>query len=777
MIDTEQESCPYLPSDWEIPIDLSRITPKYIIDIFKQSIGYYSLFRTKTFNQYEYWDFKCRFGGRCRAKKNNTLKKYKCKSFIRLKVDHVISKVMLVEGNFEHTHPISEDFYRNWLGPSDSTCKQIIDLTKQNEDAAYIRRKISESVCARKFYDIRRSYLKSRDVDTIKTINSIINKLSPRFESRLHLDKTNNQILATTFVSRRFKNKIIARDILQMDDIMMTNYTSMPILNFLFIAENNNSQILGFSIMSCKEKEIFDLILNDIKKIVGTPRILIIDRLKAQKAAVLTIMPETITIFCKIHMIRSVEQTFGPQSIPYKLFYKFIENQISRDEYIECLRRAESNLCNHKRAIHSLIDDIDCYDPNVLSSLCLRGQRTTNAVEGFNGNIRDRLYGKRDIETVIDILDHLATEYAWRSEKMLTEIDNNIYSGNFLGSVAVEKLEKEVEISKNAKKQIMDGNASIELLKWINEKNCSCDTKKEYGLPCIHDIINRLDRQTPLINTSEIPEIYIKKINQLQVSEESFNEVIEHEIPESNCFDLSYSPLTRAFEEVASVVQRNDKVKELVIKLFNELKDIDIHLFPGRKRSRPANLIRRAGRKSQKRHYACSICGQTGHNKATCTNLRKESEHENELADNEMNEDTQSNIASTMNNNNTNIHINIGNGELLLDLSPKELEILESLSIEKLNLFQRYPVFHQFIFDIGRKKDPHDIEILNGVYYAQWKAVKEFVQNESVDISNEFGIIQLIYMMNYDQKLEDNDLLNHISELTLYLETLPSDSF
>ena len=55
--------------------------------------------------------------------------------------------------------------------------------------------------------------------------------------------------------------------------------------------------------------------------------------------------------------------------------------------------------------------------------------------------------------------------------------------------------------------------------------------------------------------------------------------------------------------------------------------------------------------------------------------------------------------------------------------------------------------------------------------------MKEFVQNESVDISNEFGIIQLIYMMNYDQKLEDNDLLNHISELTLYLETLPSDSF
>ena len=192
---------------------------------------------------------------------------------------------------------------------------------------------------------------------------------------------------------------------------MMTNEDDLPILNYSFKDENDNSQILGFSIMSSKEKDIFLTVMNDLKQFVGSPRVVIVDRLKAQESAIRELMPKTIVIFCRIHMIRSVEQTFGPQSIPYKLFHKFIDGLISRDEYIEGLKNAESS-CKHKRAIQALIADIDCYDPLILLNLQLRGQRTTNVVEGLNGNIRDRLDGKRDISTVIEILDRLATEYA-----------------------------------------------------------------------------------------------------------------------------------------------------------------------------------------------------------------------------------------------------------------------------------------------------------------------------------------------------------------------------
>lgn len=777
---------PSLLINCEVTIDLKDISPSDLQEIFKQNVGHYKLSRTKVFGQYEYWDFTCRFGGRCRAKKNRTLKQYQCKSFIRLKVDHNLSKIILVEGNFIHSHPLSQDFYNSWLGPSKSTRNQIITYTKQGESAAYIRRKITESVSARKFYDIRRSYLNSREIDTIKTIQSIIHNLLEKYEIKLHMNKSNNQILEVTFISRMFKNKIIAKDILQIDDIMMTNDYDMPILNLLFIDENNNSQILGFSIMSSKEKEIFKFILDDVKSIIGTPRVVIIDRLKAQKAAIEEIMPNTTIVFCKVHMIRSIEQTFGPQSIIYKLFHKFIENQISRNYYIDSLNHAMMNSSKNKRAIQALIDEIDCYDPGTLLSLCLREQRTTNAIEGLNGNIRQRLEGKQDIETVINILDHLVYEFAWRSEKMLVEIDSNIYKGNVLGLVAVDKLKNEVEIAKKTKKQIMDGKANIELLKWINDRNCKCIAKIEYGLPCVHDIVNRLDKQNPLITENEIPEIYFKKLYQTQESNTFQNEIIEHEIHEVTHYDLSYSPLTRAFEEIASVVQRNDKVKELVVKLFNELKDIDLNLFSGRKRTRPANLIRRSGRKSQKRHYSCSICGRPGHNKATCPNLQKknlgekETFEEEEINENEcieMRKESSEDDFYEFDEKNTKVQINIDNGELLLNLTSEELKILESLSLEQLNLYQRYPIFHEFLLAIGRKKNPKDIETLNGIYYTQWKTVKEFVQNQCLDDYNEIGIIQLIYVMNYGQRLEDHDMLNHISQLTLYLETVPSDSF
>ena len=434
---------------WDIYNDTEGnvITPKAIIEILREKVGYYYIDRTKTYDNCEYWELKCRFGGRCRAKVRNTLKKYNCNSYLKFKIEHSSKRVILIDSNFTHTHPITVDFYRSWLGPSESTRKKIIELTKQNENASYIRRKIEEAVSSRRFYDIRRSYLTSRNNQTITELEKAIDKLKDRFETVIHLDKVENHFIAATFISIRYKEKEISRDIIQIDDIMMTNEDDLPILNYSFKDENDNSQILGFSIMSSKEKDIFLTVMNDLKQFVGSPRVVIVDRLKAQESAIRELMPKTIVIFCRIHMIRSVEQTFGPQSIPYKLFHKFIDGLISRDEYIEGLKNAESS-CKHKRAIQALIADIDCYDPLILLNLQLRGQRTTNVVEGLNGNIRDRLDGKRDISTVIEILDRLATEYAWRSERYLVEIDHEIYADNVIGSLAVEKLQKEVELAK-----------------------------------------------------------------------------------------------------------------------------------------------------------------------------------------------------------------------------------------------------------------------------------------------------------------------------------------
>ena len=45
----------------------------------------------------------------------------------------------------------------------------------------------------------------------------------------------------------------------------------------------------------------------------------------------------------------------------------------------------------NKRTIKALIDDINCCDPDILLSLCLREHRTTNAIEGLNSNKWERL--------------------------------------------------------------------------------------------------------------------------------------------------------------------------------------------------------------------------------------------------------------------------------------------------------------------------------------------------------------------------------------------------
>ena len=60
---------PSLLINCEVTIDLKDISPSDLQEIFKQNVGHYKLSRTKVFGQYEYWDFTCRFGGRCRTKK------------------------------------------------------------------------------------------------------------------------------------------------------------------------------------------------------------------------------------------------------------------------------------------------------------------------------------------------------------------------------------------------------------------------------------------------------------------------------------------------------------------------------------------------------------------------------------------------------------------------------------------------------------------------------------------------------------------------------------
>lgn len=157
-------------------------------------------------------------------------------------------------------------------------------------------------------------------------------------------------------------------------------------------------------------------------------------------------------------------------------------------------------------------------------------------------------------------------------------------------------------------------------------------------------------------------------------------------------------------------------------------------------------MVQRAGRSRRKRQYTCSICGHSGHNKATCQYNKSNEINNNKDCEEQMNENDKDEILykDDMNFDNSEFQINIHNGDILLNLSATELKALESLSLEQLNLYQRYPVFHEFLLQIAKKKDINDIETLNGIYYSQWKNVKESILYETNDISDEIGLIQLI---------------------------------
>ena len=93
-----------------------------------------------------------------------------------------------------------------------------------------------------------------------------------------------------SFVSKQFWSSPIARDIVQIDDIIGTNIDGFPILNVTFQDENGKIQLLAFSVVKKRDVETFSLFLEDLRQRTGCPRVIVCDRYRPQISAIESVM-------------------------------------------------------------------------------------------------------------------------------------------------------------------------------------------------------------------------------------------------------------------------------------------------------------------------------------------------------------------------------------------------------------------------------------------------------------------------------------------------------
>ena len=283
-----------------------------------------------------------------------------------------------------HNHPLEKIF----LGSKVLllTSKEKADIKKDYQQGLpvwLIRKSKNLDILPQQMYNLIRNERKEIFDDEIQNLRAYLNSISSEYDI---IWKNNNSLLfhSVIIVNSRIKSLPYANDLVMAVDTVCTNRFDYPILAFFVFDENNNSQMLAVSIITSKTEDNFIDIFLSLKAIVGFIRVFIVDRLLSQANAIKKVFPESNIVFCRIHIDRNFKNKMGKKSEVRILFWKFIRQEIMRNEYINELQKILSKTPNSKH-LKKLIDEVDFYDPLIIKNLRIRGHYSTNALEGIFG--------------------------------------------------------------------------------------------------------------------------------------------------------------------------------------------------------------------------------------------------------------------------------------------------------------------------------------------------------------------------------------------------------
>ena len=771
------------------------------------------------------WKYECIFGGRSRNSSNKSKKDYNCNSYIEFTAtrnDKGFTIINFKQANWNHNHPLDKLFLEANGIISDKRIDEIKEMALKGYKAKDIRKKsFAKNIISRKFYDIRRAVKrnlqKNEIADLLKNCENYLNYFNIIHHWKIDTLTKIKKYNGSAFIAKRFSNLPIALDVVFMDDTTCVDQYDFPLITICFEDYNKARQILAFSFIPGREKVHFKSFLQDVKNhIQRSIRVFIIDRWKSQVCAIAEVFPDSNIVFCRIHIFRNIRSVFGDNSKVGSLFNQLIQRTISEETYIEELKKLIKSAKKHKRFLQNLLEEIHSYSPFTIDYLMLRGHRTTNIQEGLFGTLKQ--HTNNDIVPLSELFEIMKDIFVSGVVKSMSEkpeiFPKKVSRLENIGTVAYEILDVEQKEANSRINSAMTHNLNqIQTAEILNEK-CTCSIKHEYGLPCRHDILNNIKNCIkPYIPDNSIPSIYLIPSN-AEEAETNAESLHVDDNPEAE-IDFSYSNIMPKLSKIATHAKKNKDIQKNLIELFENIQSIElgkdyepltIH-EKGRKMGRPSNC----GARRKKRVHHCSICGSSKHNKATChfkkydtndneknnqnnnQNNREEEEEEEAndddiLIENEYNysddeteeydEDDEAKVNINDNDNeeesenmeldesenmelddSENYYINEGN------IIKKHSQIIKSLSPNQLMIINQCPKFEKFLWQIAEHKNSSDRATINGVYYTQYSAIKNYVrlymnENESPEIE----AIKLIFEVNFDKNIP-KELISDILEM------------
>ena len=349
----------------------------------------------------------------------------KCRAFVRVR--RKADATYLISAQWVHNHPVDDEFVSACLRPDKETVRKIQEMTRSGHTCAEIRREVRIPLRPRLLYDIRRSVLKERQAQSAIDLVNLSASMRLRWCVTLHYAGTDaeqspDNLLLISYVSQRFAGSAIAQDIVQMDDINETNSLHLPIFAMTFKDENGNSQILAFAIMTMRNMSSICVFLDDVRHYSGAPRVILVDRLRQQITAIQRVLPKTQIVVCIVHVFRTIHTKLR-RSFPNvtKFFRLLVVGKMTAHEYEGRLGEILRSASRKRPLLQLLIDDLPFYDP--MRQKRMRGQKTTNIVEGFFGVLRGRLADRRpDIVEVVTTINEIYQSWIIQSYREIATI-------------------------------------------------------------------------------------------------------------------------------------------------------------------------------------------------------------------------------------------------------------------------------------------------------------------------------------------------------------------
>lgn len=678
------------------------------------SVGLSSFVNQRTCSGHggSYWYFKCKFGGRTRAHRNDTCKQYHCPAELICFAQPETRQITISYYNDEHMHETTKEFFDAWMRPSIEICQRITELTEQGRSVSDIRSLIGQPITPNIMYEIRRPILSSLRHTSQLLLEQTINKILKRWVVTRHRapEDEGGDIVSLTFVARRFIGNPIAVDIVEMDDAMCTTINPETIhIGLTVIDANGKLQLVAFGITNGKEQHNFERFLIDVRESLGAVRVFVVDRNRAQQNAIESVFPESKLVFCRLHMERNVRQEFGTGPTA-KAYREYIQRLISEDDYVARLAEIRDGVRDGKMKIQNLIDDLPHYSHRTMDALMLRGCATTNGIEGFNGVLRNRLNGRVVLDKLIETVDMIYQELVFQSVRVSRRLAILNYDGPRIGAQAVDIIMQEYDLAVSLHEKIMEGSVTEEEMDDINETACSCRAALTFGLPCRHKI-QPLIALNGTLEPKMIPEIYFIRTGHVVKQPGGIKDVVLERAPIHQRWD--YNSLMRRFGKIAELAHRNGTVRAETQRFFDCLDKLRV-VPAGRATLRPSIMVNGSGHKKRKRSYQCSNCHAQGHNRATCPLLR-EILHQTtvtrqlNITQDDVNDDVIEASAS--------------------EQTAEKIDRVRQLSVEQLEIYnQTEKIFQPFLGTIALQDgDPSASEVLIGVFMVQWPRIRMFI--------------------------------------------------